>query len=105
MTGCLDIASDRLRPSITSCRNCLLTSVGMPFDSKCVMLCNATVSGMPEFNKFANCCVNVANSCIFGLRLRDIHCCIEGGRNDLKLIFVPGARPGTVAAVAPAFAA
>ena len=70
---------------------------------QCVMLCNATVSGMPEFNRFASCCVNVASSCIFGLRWRDIAFCIEGGRNDLKLICVPRRRPG--AAAAPPFAA
>ena len=67
---CFAIASDSPFPSVTSCRNCRLTSPGIPFDCKCDMLCNAEVSGIPAFNKFANCCVNVANSCNFGFRFR-----------------------------------
>ena len=32
------------------------------------MLLSATVSGMPDWSRFASCCVNVASSCNFGLR-------------------------------------
>ena len=52
--GCRAIASDRLRPSVTSCFNSRLTSAGMPLDSRCVMLLSATVSGMPELSRFAS---------------------------------------------------
>ena len=48
------------------------------------MLFNATVSGIPEFNKLASCWVNVASSCNFGLRF----CCNcarnAGGKNAVK---------------------
>ena len=54
---------------MTSCLSCWLTAAGMPLDSKWVMLFNATVSGMPEFSKFANCVVKVASSWSLGLRL------------------------------------
>ena len=57
MRGCCAIASERLRPSMTSCLSWMLTSAGMPLDSRWVMLFNATVSGMPEFNRLANCVV------------------------------------------------
>ena len=54
----------------------------MPLDSKCVILCSATVSGMPEFSRLDNCCVNVANSCSLGLRCREIAFRIESGALD-----------------------
>ena len=47
MRGCLAIASDKPRPSVTSCRNCLLTSDEMPFVSRYVMLVSAVAKGIP----------------------------------------------------------
>ena len=58
----------------------LLTSAGIPLVSRCVMLFSATVNGIPEFSKFANCVVNVASSCNFGLRFCDNCACIAGGK-------------------------
>ena len=55
MRGCFAIASDRPRPSVTSCFKSRLTSAGMPLDSRCVMLFSATVSGMPDFSRLASC--------------------------------------------------
>ena len=54
MCGCFAIASDKPRPSVTSCFKSRLTSAGMPFDSRCVMLLSATVSGMPDWSRFAS---------------------------------------------------
>ena len=62
ITGCRAIASERLLPSMTSCLSCLLTSGGIPLHSRCDMLFSATVSGMPDFNRLANCWVKVASS-------------------------------------------
>jgi len=80
MRGCRAIASDKLRPSLTSCFKSRLTSAGMPLDPKCVMLLSATVSGMPDLSRLANCWVKVASSCKRGLRF----CCncarTAGGR-------------------------
>jgi len=50
--GCRVIASESARPSVTSCFNSRLTSAGMPFVCKCVMLVSRQVSGMPELSKF-----------------------------------------------------
>ena len=68
--GCRAMASDKPRPSVTSCFKSRLTSAGMPLDSRCVMLFSATASGMPELSRLASCWVKVASSCNFGLRLR-----------------------------------
>ena len=99
MRGCFAIASDKPRPSVTSCFKSRLTSAGMPFDSRCVMLFSATVSGMPDFSRFASCVVNVASSCSLGLRF----CCScarnAGGRSESKSTFCP-ARFSPVAAPA-----
>ena len=41
---------------------------------------------MPEFRRFANCVVNVASSCNFGLRFCDICVRMDCGNNDIRLI-------------------
>ncbi len=82
--GCFAIASDRPLPSVTSCFNSRLTSAEMPFDSRCVMLFNANVSGMPDWIRFASCCVNVASSCNFGLRFCRSCARSVGGKNASK---------------------
>ena len=48
----------------------MLTDEEMPLDSKCDMLFSATVSGMPELSRLANCWVKVASSWSLGRRLR-----------------------------------
>ena len=53
---------------MTSCLSCLLTSGEMPLDSRWDMLVSATVNGMPDCSRLANCCVNVASSWSLGLR-------------------------------------
>ena len=96
-----DIASDRLLPSITSCLSNLLTSLGIPLDCRCVMLFNATVSGMPEFSRFASCWVKVASSPNFGRRFRfrnprntaGIRLEDVGGRSPLRLTPAAAPRP------------
>ena len=59
-----------LTPGVCLIAGARLTSAGMPFDSRWVIELSATVSGMPEFNRFASCCVKVASSWSLGRRLR-----------------------------------
>jgi hypothetical protein len=87
ITGCLAIASERLFPSCTSCRNCLLTSDEIPFVARCVMLLSATVSGIPLFNRFASCCVKVANSWSFGFFFLVNHSRNAGGNASVREAF------------------
>ena len=90
MRGCLAIESDKLRPSITSCFSSLLTSAEMPLDSRCVMLLSATVSGIPELSRLANCCVKVASSWSLGLRFWDIAARKVGGNRARQSALRPG---------------
>ena len=52
--GCIAMASERLRPSVTCVLSSRLTSEGMPLLSRWVMLFSATVSGMPDCSRFAS---------------------------------------------------
>ena len=55
------------------------------------MLLSATVSGMPDWSRFASCWVNVASSCSFGLRFCGSCARSVGGRNESKSAFCPAA--------------
>ena len=63
------------------------------------MLVSATVSGMPEFTRFASCEVKVASSCNFGFRFCAICSRMEGGKNEAKFtaleaVLLSAAAPG-----------
>ena len=104
MDGCFCMASERLRPSVTSVLRSLLTSEEMPLLSKCVMLFRATVRGMPDCSRLASWFVKVASSCILGLRFSCILARRVGGRKDIRLMAGALVLPSIVTR-APAFAA
>ncbi len=89
MRGCFAIASDKPLPSVTSCFRSRVISAGIPFDSRCVMLLSATVSGIPDCSRFASCCVNVASSCKLRFALL-LNCARNaGGRKREQIHFLP----------------
>ena len=68
VTGCLAIASERVLPSVTSFFNSPATSSLIPLPEILTILFSASVSGIPERSRLANCNSHVADSCSLGLR-------------------------------------
>ena len=56
-SGCLAMALERLRPSMTSLRNWALTACEIPFEAIWLMLFKAMVSGMPALSRLVSCWV------------------------------------------------
>ena len=61
------------------------------------MLLSATVRGIPELSRLANCCVNVASSWSFGLRFWDIAARNVGGSKARQSVLRPLARSAATA--------
>ena len=62
------------------------------------MLFSATVSGMPEFSRLANCWVKVASSWSLGLRLRCRTARTDGGSKVVRSRFSDGGCSAAAAA-------
>ena len=72
------MASERVFPSVTFFFNSSAISSLIPFPEILTILLSASVRGMPDRNKFANCKSHVADSCSLGFRLRLLPKSLDG---------------------------